>query len=164
MNCIKVEEYAQRYEEGTLNEIEKRKFEKHLKECFECKKKYGALLLLGAVLYASEKTAVQTTFTLPLYIKQVAAATAVAAALASSLLIVSEKKESQKVIDVGISQTENVAELNKSKTAEEANVDKTKLKREDSKNRIKIISKEEGREIELNLDKKNLRIERRNEK
>ena len=67
MNCKKAEEYAKKYEEGELNYIEKRKFEKHLNECTGCKKKYGVALLLGVVLQASEKTAVQTTLSLTGY-------------------------------------------------------------------------------------------------
>ena len=91
MNCKKAEEYAEKYENGELNEIEKKKLEKHIKECSSCKKKYSSTLLLGAVLYASEKTAIQSTLSLAWYIKKAAAVGAAAAIITAGIISINEK-------------------------------------------------------------------------
>lgn len=56
MDCSKVDSLAAKYELGELDYFQIKRFEAHIKKCSYCKKKYGALLLLGAVLYASSKT------------------------------------------------------------------------------------------------------------
>ena len=162
MNCKKAEEYAKKYEEGELNYIEKRKFEKHLNECISCKKKYGVALLLGVVLQASEKTAVQTTLSLTGYLKKAAAVSAAAAAIAASVIVVDNMKEEKNIIV-----SESVADKNLEKDSINKNsIEETKAinKTGSEKTKIRIISKDAGKEVEVKFDRRSLKIESRIEK
>lgn len=162
MNCKKAEEYAKKYEEGELNYIEKRKFEKHLNECTGCKKKYGVALLLGVVLQASEKTAVQTTLSLTGYLKKAAAISAAAAVIATSVIVVDNTKEEKNII-VSESVTEKNLDkesVNKNGIEEQRGINKTG----NEKTKIRIISKDAGKEVEMKFDRRNLKIESRIEK
>ena len=57
MNCTETAYLAEKYENGNIWWFQKRRFEQHLKECSRCRKKYAALLLLGAVMASSAKSA-----------------------------------------------------------------------------------------------------------
>lgn len=64
MDCIKIDSLAEKYEFGELDYFNTKRFESHVKKCSRCQKKYGTLLLLGAVLYASSKTFTPSPFKL----------------------------------------------------------------------------------------------------
>ena len=55
MECIEAAELAEKYEFGEISGYKKKKFEYHIKNCKNCNKKYGALVLLGAVMSSSVK-------------------------------------------------------------------------------------------------------------
>lgn len=162
MNCKRAEIYVEKYEEGELNEIEKRKLDKHLKECSNCRKKYSSALLLGAVLYASEKTAIQTTLSIGWYLKRVAVVTAVATVMTAGIITLSDKKETEMI---SISDDSGIEVVKDKLDEKEVNGrNKTEEELKGKKRKIKIISKEAEKEIEYNLDSKNLKIETRKER
>jgi hypothetical protein len=162
MNCKKVEEYAEKYMNGELNEAEKRKVEKHIRECSSCRKKYSSALLLGAVLYASEKTAIHTTLSLLWYIKKAAAVGAAAAIITTGIIAVNSSKEEK---NKKISEEKVEKNITESSTIKEKiGIYEKSKKIKDNNKKIKIISKEAEKEIEYNLDSKNLKIETRIER
>ncbi len=162
MNCKRAEIYVEKYEEGELNEIEKRKLDKHLKECSNCRKKYSSALLLGAVLYASEKTAIQTTMSMAWYLKRAAAVTAAVTFITVGVIAVSDKNESQVINVTDNNRVEFISDKTDIKEVKGEVTIKDDIKGKNRK--IKIISKEAEKEIEYNLDSKNLKIETRKER
>ncbi len=162
MNCKRAEIYAEKYEAGELNEIEKRKLDKHLKECSNCRKKYSSALLLGAVLYASEKTAIQTTMSMAWYLKRAAAVTAAVTFITVGVIAVSDKNESQVINVTDNNGVEFISDKTDIKEVKGEVTIKDDIKGKNRK--IKIISKEAEKEIEYNLDSKNLKIETRKER
>ena len=163
MNCNKAEEYAERYENGELNEIEKRKFEKHIKECTGCRKKLGSSLLLGAMLYASEKTAIQTTLSLSWYLKKAAVVTTAAALITASIVTVSNDKEEVIASKETTSKQITSDKSGNSEIIKEADF-KDGTKTESKNKKIRIISRDAEKEVEFNLNSENMKIETRNER
>ncbi len=162
MECMEMDYLAKKYEFGELSGYKKKKFEHHLKECKKCYSKYGTLLLLGAVIGSSVKSAEYSTrgSSLSLFFKRKTAIVITALGVVGFAGVV-ELKESnikEKPLKNEVifgSENENIGTLTGKEIIEDSSYKSKKLR---------IISKSEEKEIEIILDKKSLKMNNRFEK
>ncbi len=162
MECKKIDVLAKKYELGELNYFEKSAFEKHVKSCDNCYKKYRALLLLGALLYASKKTYSPSTIELFFASSAVKIAAIAVTALIFTAAVVS--------FAAGLnSEKEIVTQTTESKKTqisdEKYNSDNKKTENGTmNKKHLKITSREDEKEIEIKINRSSMQIEARGEK
>jgi hypothetical protein len=162
MECMETAYLAEKYEFGELSGYKKKKFEHHLKECKKCYSKYGTLLLLGAVIGSSVKSAEYSTRggSLSLFFKRKTAIviTALGVVGFAGVVALKEEKVKEKPIkeEIIVSfENENIGTLTGKEIIEDSSYKSKKLR---------IISKSEEKEIEITVDKKSLKMNNRFEK
>ena len=163
MECIEAAELAEKYEFGEISGYKKKKFEYHVKNCKKCNKKYGALLLLGAVMSSSVKCKeVSSGSSLIAFSKSKGGVLTVAALIAvgSTGICLTEKNKNEVLQNTEIQVNE---ERNNFTNLEEKNSVK-KQNNETKGNGLKIISKYETKEIEITVDKESFRQNNRIER
>lgn len=163
MECIEAAELAEKYEFGEISGYKKKKFEYHIKNCKKCNKKYGALLLLGAVMSSSVKC------------KEVPAGNIFLSFLKSKVGILTAAT----LLTVGTTgiyiHEENKDDILQS-TEIQANIEKNEVMNLEEKSSVnkqnnsqkstglKIISKYDTKEIEITVDKESFRQNNRVER
>ncbi len=159
MECTKVDKIAEKYESGELGYFEQKQFEKHVKSCKKCYKKYKSLLLLGALLYASNKIyspslAVQLLKSKVTYLLSFILLTSFTTVMFINKDNKAKNIEKTKSIEKIVTET-------KSEKIKKSDKVETKTRKRD---KIRIISAENGKEVYIDLNKKDMSIEKREEK
>lgn len=162
MECSKIGVLAKKYELGELDYFEKRAFEKHVRSCDKCYKKYKALLLLGALLYASKKTYSPSKIELFFASSAVKIAAITAAVLIFTAAIHSFGAGFNSEQESAIKTTE----IRNGRNIDENNSGKTENIKNSSTNKkhLKITSREDEKEIEIRINRSSMQIESRGEK
>jgi|JTFP01.1.fsa_nt_gb hypothetical protein len=164
MNCLQINSLAAKYELGELNYFQIKRFESHIRKCSSCKKKYGTILLLGAVLYASSKTFTPSPFKLfisSLFFKTLFIIISTFTILSFSYFAFKqlEINNMQKINTINSSSNnKNYLNQNTNTSIIHNNSNSSDLKQ------INIISKEQGKEIQLKINMQKINIESRTEK
>lgn len=163
MECIEAAELSEKYEVGELSGYRKKKFEHHLKECKKCNEKYGSILLLGAIMGSSAKSAdlpLSNGYSIILKGKTaISFALIVATGITAALFMGKpdlKREESVKYETVMPTEQTEDSFNSKVKTAETSGIE--------MKRNLKIISKSEEKEVEITVDKKSLKKNNRCEK
>lgn len=163
MECIEAAELAEKYEFGEISSYEKKKFEYHVKSCKKCNKKYGTLILLGAVMASSVKCKeVSAGNSLIAFSKSKAGILAAATliALGSTAVYTLEKNKNEVLQNTAI-------QVNKEQKDFVNLEGKNGVKKQNSYpkgNGLKIISKYDTKEIEITVDKESFRQNNRIER
>ena len=162
MNCTETAYLAEKYENGNIWWFQKRRFEQHLKECSRCRKKYAALLLLGAIMASSAKSAeISAGITASYFMKSKLIMSAIIAIGIGSAVLYDGKSDNIKQskvekLEVGTVVIDMVDEKNSELKTDEIKSNKS--------SKFKIISKYEKKEIEITVDKESLKKKKISEK
>ncbi len=161
MECTETALLAEKYEFGELQGYKKRSFEHHVKNCKKCHAKYGAILLLGALMGSSAKSAEysagSSTLSMVLKSKTVTVATVLMITAVTGTAAFNKIRHNSEI---------------KNRTSEESvilkkeqNIDNIVEKENEKQLKtLRIISKYEEKEVEITVDKSNLKMQNRLEK
>lgn len=166
MKCSGMEKISKLYEAGEADYFQRKAFEKHVRECPSCRKKYRELILLSALLLSSAKTPDRNYLAETLwayFLKGIFIAGVVSIISFAGVSIAMntvERKEMPKL-------KENTVEYRKIETdAPEIlpaqNTTETENKKE-NKNRIKIRAEEGSKSVNIEVDNDTMKINKRTE-
>lgn len=147
MNCKAIQKLSIRYELGEVDILEKALFERHIKRCPVCNKKYKSLILMGTLFAISRKTPSSSIVKNFLSLTMVKV-TIIVTLIGGSLFTINKLGEN---VTVNLTPT----------IANDLDEIKAITKQSNKKDTIRIISINNDKSLEINIDKKNLEIKNR---
>lgn len=159
MRCQDIENLSLKYELGELDFFQKKSFERHLRKCNKCNKKYASILLLGAMLFSAKK--VYSPGIISMLLSTVLVKLSIVAVLVITGTVGGDRLyqtyfEEKIVNEIEVNKTiiEAKTEFRKSRTED------NKIKEKSKKDGMIIRAIEKEKEIEIKFNKNYERIER----